>query len=254
MAEVQVRKLPRQVAVVLGRRIVSAAAAGMDIPLRTEHEICAEFSVSRSVAREALGILAALDMVTIAQGKRITLRPTAEWDYLSPVMLEMLAPAQVHRLLAELHEVRLVLEPEIAARAAERISSDGLARLRDALDRMAARETEPDAYLEEDLRFHTELCWAQNNRVLERMVYSCRWLLTASRQVTNAAPQPMEAVTDAHRQIYLAVAAGDPDAARQAMVLHLESVTPIWQDGPGSGETRGRSLEAARDDTRRGWA
>lgn len=238
MTEVQVRKLPRQVAAVLGRRIVSASAAGLDVPLPTEHEICAEFSVSRSVAREALGILAGLDMVTIAQGKRVTLRPAAEWDYLSPVMLEMLAPGQVHRLLAELHEVRLLLEPEIAARAAERIGPDGRARLRDVLDRMAARETEPDAYLEEDLRFHTELCWAQDNRVLERVVYSCRWLLTASRQVTNAAPQPMNAVTEAHRQIYLAVSAGNPDAARRAMVSHLESVTPIWRGGP--------------DDTRKG--
>jgi DNA-binding FadR family transcriptional regulator len=230
VTEVQIRKLPRQVAAVLGRRIVSSAAAGLKVPLPTEHEICAEFSVSRSVARESLGILAALDMVTISQGKRVTLRPADEWDYLSPVMLEMLAPEQVHRLLAELHEVRLILEPEIAARAAERIGSEGLGRLRAALDRMAARETEPDAYLEEDLRFHTELCWAQKNRVLERVVYSCRWLLTASRQVTNAAPQPMRTVTEAHRQIYLAVEAADPDAAREAMVSHLESVTPIWQD------------------------
>jgi DNA-binding FadR family transcriptional regulator len=232
VAEVQIRKLPRQVATVLGRRIVSAAAAGLTVPLSTEHEICAEFSVSRSVAREALGILAGLDMVTISQGKRVTLRPTAEWDYLSPIMLEMLAPEQVHRLLAELHEVRLILEPEIAARAAERIGPGGLAELRAALDAMAAREAEPDAYLAEDLRFHTQLCWAQNNRVLERMVYSCRWLLTASRQVTNAAPQPMTTVTEAHRQIYLAVEAGDPAAARDAMVSHLESVTPIWRDTP----------------------
>jgi DNA-binding FadR family transcriptional regulator len=93
-------------------------------------------------------------------------------------MLEMLAPEQVRRLLAELHEVRLFLEPEIAARAAERIGPEGRARLRGALDAMAAQETQPDASLEEDLRFHTELCWAQNNRVLERMVHSCRWLLT----------------------------------------------------------------------------
>lgn len=233
MTEVQIRKLPRQVAAILGRRIASSAAAGLDIPLPTEHEICGEFNVSRSVAREALGILAALDMITISQGKRVTLRPMAEWDYLSPVMLEMLAREEVHLLLAELHEVRLILEPQIAARAAERINSEGLARLRTALDCMAARETEPDAYLEEDLRFHTELSWAHKNRVLERMVYSCRWLLTASRQVTNAAPQPMKAVTEAHRQIYLAVEAGDPSAAHDAMVSHLETVTPIWLGGPG---------------------
>jgi GntR family galactonate operon transcriptional repressor len=252
VTEVQIRKLPRQVAAVLGRRIVSSAAAGLDVPLLTEHEICGEFSVSRSVAREALGILATLDMITISQGKRVTLRPVAEWDYLSPVMLEMLAPEEVHRLLGELHEVRLLLEPQIAARAAERISPEGLARLRAALDSMAAREMEPDAYLEEDLRFHTELCWAHQNRVLERMVYSCRWLLVASRQVTSAAPQPVQAVTEAHRQIYLAVEAGDPDAAHDAMVSHLETVTPVWLGGPGSEQVRDSPQKAADGQTRKG--
>lgn len=233
MTDVQLRKLPRQVAAVLGQRIVSSAATGLDIPLSTEHEICAEFSVSRSVAREALGILAALDMVTISQGKRVSFRPMAEWDYLSPLMLELLPREQVHRLLAELHEVRLILEPEIAARAAERIRPEGLARLGAALGQMAALETEPDTYLEEDLHFHMELCRAHRNRVLGRIIYSCRWLLTASRQVTNAAPQPMTAVTEAHRQIYRAVKARDPAAARDAMAAHLETVTPIWLGGPG---------------------
>jgi DNA-binding FadR family transcriptional regulator len=237
MTEVHLRKLPRQVAAVLGRRIVSSTAAGLEVPLPTEHEICAEFSVSRSVARESLGILAALDMITISQGKRVTLRPMAEWDYLSPVMLDMLAPEQVHRLLAELHEVRLYLEPEIAARAAERISAGGLARLASALDRMAALEGEPDAYLEEDLRFHMELCWAHRNRVLERIVYSCRWLLAASRQVTNEAPQPMNAVTEEHRRIYRAVEARDPGAARDAMAAHLETVSPVWRTGPSEHTT-----------------
>lgn len=229
MTEVRVRKLPRQVAAVLGRRIVSAAAGGPDVPLPTEHEICADFRVSRSVAREALSILAGLNMVTISQGKRVTLRPMREWDYLSPLMLELLPTEQVHRLLGELHEVRLMLEPGIAARAAELISPEGLARLQAALGQMAALEAEPDAYLEQDLRFHMELCWAQRNRVLERIVYSCRWLLTASREVTNAAPQPMGSVTEAHRQIYLAVKARDPAAARHAMAAHLETVTPIWR-------------------------
>ena len=41
--------------------------------------------MSRAVAREALKILRALDMVDIAQGRRVTLRPPAEWDYLSPL-------------------------------------------------------------------------------------------------------------------------------------------------------------------------
>lgn len=223
---IQVRKMPQQVALVLGRR-VAAADPGASALLPTEHEISSEFGVSRTVAREALGILGSLNMVTIAQGKRMTARPRRQWDYLNPLILEMLEPDDVHQLLAELHDVRLLLEPEIAAWAAQRIQPEGIERLRQSVARMHELEGDPDAYLDEDLAFHMELSWAHENRVLERIVYACRWLLTASRRVTNASGD-LPAVTRAHEQICQAVADRDPDAAHAAMVSHLETVTHIW--------------------------
>lgn len=223
---IEVRKLPQQVALVLGRR-VAAAHPQAPASLPTEHEISSEFGVSRTVAREALGILRSLDMVSIAQGKRMTARPRREWDYLNPLILEMLQPDDMHQLLAELHDVRLLLEPEIAAWAAQRIEPDGIERLRQSVARMRELEADPDAYLDEDLAFHMELSWAHRNRVLERIVVACRWLLTASRRVTTTAGD-LRAVTRAHEQIYLAVAGRDPDAAHAAMVSHLETVTHIW--------------------------
>lgn len=240
---IEVRKLPHQVALVLGRRV---AAAGPEVPasLPTEQEISSEFGVSRTVAREALGILRSLDMVSIAQGKRVAARPRREWDYLNPLILEMLDPDDVHRLLAELHDVRLLLEPEIAAWAAQRIQPEGTERLRQSVARMRELEGDPDAYLDEDLAFHMELSWAHENRVLERIVSACRWLLTASRRVTTAGGD-LAAVTRAHEQIYLAVAGRDPDAAHAAMVSHLETVTHIWLgDGKPGGRARPRRGEA----------
>lgn len=236
---IQVRKLPHQVALVLGRR-VAAADPAVSAPLPTEQEISSEFGVSRTVAREALGILRSLDMVSIAQGKRMTARPRREWDYLNPLILEILEPDDVHRLLAELHDVRLLLEPEIAAWAAQRIEPEGIERLRQSVARMRGLEDDPDAYLDEDLGFHMELSWAHENRVLERIVFACRWLLTASRRVTGAVGD-LSAVTRAHEQIYLAVAARDPDAAHAAMVSHLETVTHIWLgDSKAGRRTRSR--------------
>src|ERR1700754_3068476 len=86
---VKVRTLPVQVAGHLTRRIVDGEIDDGRAP--SELEISQEFGVSRVVARETLKILASLDIVDIAQGRRVVVRPQAEWDYLNPLLAEWLA-------------------------------------------------------------------------------------------------------------------------------------------------------------------
>jgi DNA-binding FadR family transcriptional regulator len=66
--------------------------------------------------------------------------------------------------------------------------------------------------------------------------------------VTNAAPQSMNTVTESRRQIYLAAEAGDPDAARGAMVSPLESVKPTGQGEQTTHGKGGREDLQDRDD------
>ena len=101
---VKVRTLPVQVAAHLTRRIVEGGIAEGRAP--SELDISREFGVSRVVARETLKILASLDIVDIAQGRRVVVRPQAEWDYLSPLLAEWLPEEHVDGLLRELHQVR----------------------------------------------------------------------------------------------------------------------------------------------------
>ncbi|WP_246633680.1 FadR/GntR family transcriptional regulator [Pseudonocardia nigra] len=224
-AGVKVRTLPVQVAAHLVQRIAGGELADGRAP--SELEITQEFGVSRVVARETLKILASLDIVDIAQGRRVTVRPPEEWDYLNPLLAEWLPEEHVDTLLRELHEMRLLLEPELAAMAAASITDETLARLRAELDRMSDLTAEPDDYLEVDTAFHMEICRAANNRILDRIMYSARWLLTASRRVTNAAPDSLHRATDAHARVFAALEARDPDAARAAMREHLQGNIPI---------------------------
>jgi DNA-binding FadR family transcriptional regulator len=218
---VKVRTLPVQVAERLTRRIVTGEFDAGHAP--SEQEICTEFGVSRVVARETIKILASLDIVDVAQGRRVVVRPRDEWDYLSPQLIEWLPEDLVEELLRELHGMRMLLEPELAAMAAEVISEQTLARLRDALDRMATLESEPDRYLEVDQEFHMEICRAANNRILDRIMYSARWLGTASRRITNEDPAGRKRATADHARIHAALEAGDPAAARAAMQFHLRA-------------------------------
>jgi DNA-binding FadR family transcriptional regulator len=222
---VKVRTLPVQVAAHLTRRIVNGELEDERAP--SELDISQEFGVSRVVARETLKILASLDIVEIAQGRRVVVRPPAEWDYLNPLLAEWLPEEHVDALLQELHQMRLLLEPELAAMAAAGITEETLAGLREELDRMANLEEEPDDYLEVDHEFHMAICRAANNRILDRIMYSARWLGTASRRVTNAVPGGLHRATDAHARIFAALEARDPEAAREAMRSHLQRNFPI---------------------------
>jgi DNA-binding FadR family transcriptional regulator len=217
---VKVRTLPVQVAAHLTRRIVNGEIPEGRAP--SELDITVEFGVSRVVARETLKILASLDIVEVAQGRRVVVRPRAEWDYLSPLLIEWLPEEIVDELLQELHGMRVLLEPELAAMAAASITDETLARLRDAVERMASLEGDPETYLEVDHDFHMEICRAANNRILDRIMYSARWLGTASRRVTNAAPAGLRSATEDHARICAALEARNPDEAREAMRSHLQ--------------------------------
>lgn len=210
-----------QVAAHLTRRIVSGDIEDGRAP--SELDISREFGVSRVVARETLKILASLDIVDVAQGRRVVVRPRAEWDYLSPLLIEWLPAEIVGELLQELHQMRALLEPELAAMAAASVTDETLDRLKNELDRMSALEVDPDAYLKVDHEFHMEICRAADNRILDRIMYSARWLGTASRRVTNEAPAGLRRATAEHTEIYEALVARDPAEARAAMRRHLSN-------------------------------
>lgn len=217
--KVRLLTLPTQVASVLARRIATEDLPDGRVP--SEQQISLEFEVSRAVAREALKILSSLDMVDIAQGRRVSLRPTAEWDYLSPLLIEWLPPEQVSRLLHELHEARIIFEPAIAAHAARSFTDADLDHLGDVLEAMATHEDDPDRYLEFDLEFHMEICKAARNRILDRFMYSSRWWQSAARRISNQPPNALPVATEQHRAIYQALRSRDPERAEDAMRKHL---------------------------------
>ena len=218
--EVKLQTLPKQVAGVLARRIAAGEISDGLGP--SEQQILQEFGVSRAVAREALKILAALDMVEIAQGRRVVLRPADEWDYLSPLLIDWLPQEHVRDLLGEMHATRIIIEPAIAAVAAKRLTKNNLTHLATLLTSMASAERDPDAYLKLDLDFHMEICRAARNRILDRFMYSSRWWQAASRRISNQAPDALPLATEQHKTIYDALVARDSKRAEEAMRRHLK--------------------------------
>jgi DNA-binding FadR family transcriptional regulator len=230
IASVQSLKLSDQVTRVLAGRIVNGEIGTDDLP-PTEQDICAEFGIAKTTAREVIGALASRGLVTVRHGRRMEIRAVSEWNHLDPLLLELNHdPAGVRRTLGDLHDLRMLLEPEMAARAALMATEEQLGRMGEALERMEELEDDPDAYLEVDVDFHSEIAAASGNVVLAFVLDSVRELLRVSRRVTNLI-NAMPETTTAHRRIYEALLAREPETARQAMRAHLLTVTEVWAPG-----------------------
>src|SRR6478735_1882011 len=131
---VQSLKLGDQVTRVIAGRIVNGEI-GVDDIAPTEQDICAEFGVSKTTAREVIGALASRGLVTVRHGRRMEIRPVAEWNHLDPLLLELdHDPDSVRKTLGDLHDLRMLLEPEMAARAALMANEGHLRRMRQAVE------------------------------------------------------------------------------------------------------------------------
>jgi DNA-binding FadR family transcriptional regulator len=194
-------------------------AAGEKLP--TEAEIMAEFGVSRTVVREALSRLQALALVRTRHGiGTFALGPPADEGFrVEPQQLETL------RDVVAMLELRIGIETEAAALAAQRRTAAELAAMRAALDDFARALDEGRDAAEADFRFHAEIARATHNEHFSSLLMALgtrsipRVRLAEEADASRLAY--LRRVNGEHDNIYDAIAAGDAEAARAAMRTHL---------------------------------
>ncbi len=214
-------KLSEKVTQVLAGRIIAAASSHADVPLPTEQEVCDEFGVSKTVAREAMARLDGLKLVTVRHGRRMQLRPAADWNYLDPLMIELQDEEGVRRLIGELHEVRMLMEPEAAARAARAAEPDQIEIMRRAVAGMRDNLERPDVFLEHDIAFHREVVISARNRVISHLIDAIADIMRTSRRLTNVVQDGLPHALEDHAAVLAAIEAHDPERARHAMRDHI---------------------------------
>lgn len=229
-------KLSDQVTRALARRIANGEI-GDGAPPPTELEICQEFGVSKATARDVIRSLAERGFVEVRQGRRMQVRDPSDWNQLDPLMIELIDdPHVARRYLADVHYVRTLIEPEVAARAALSANEEQLERARGSVEAMASLEDDPDAYLEADVAFHRALAAATGSLILAFVLDSLGELQRLSRRVTNRLVHRMPDATREHRRILEAVAAHEPKCAREEMQAHLKTVEHVWVPGENDSE------------------
>lgn len=187
--------------------------------LPPEPQLCQQFGVSRTVIREAMKMLQARGLIEVIQGKG-TLVSSNLYEISSDIL--RMALQQKQTTLMELWEVRRILEVEVAGLAAERATEEDLREMEQALELMWSKPGEVEGYVDADLAFHDALTRAAYNIVMNLITRSVGELLRHSRRVSFRGPDRVKEAVSAHEAIYQAVAARDPQAAREAMRRHLD--------------------------------
>lgn len=208
----------------LAQRLMQQIEGGAWKPgdrLPTEAQLAAAHGVSRSVVREAVHQIKSRGLLRSRQGSGVYVSPPPSNRPLAfdPTVLESI------EAVVQVVELRRVLEGEMAALAAKRITRTQLAGLRRSLAAIDTASAGGHDAVEEDLSFHRAIGEATGNPQFARLLGFLEQYLREAMRVTRGnearSADWMQQVRNEHRAIVDAIAAGDAGAARRAAIAHL---------------------------------
>jgi GntR family transcriptional repressor for pyruvate dehydrogenase complex len=190
--------------------------------LPAERDLAQRFGVSRTAVREAVKTLREKGLVEAYSGRGTFV--TNGTSQAIRQSLDLMIRINQQDGSANLVELRLVLEPEIAGLAASRIDEQLLATMRESVAVMDRSLRDPDAFVEADLDFHLALAEAVGNPLILSLLDSIVGLLREQRsRIFNIDGGP-ERGQFHHKRILAAIEQHDPVSAREAMRAHLQHV------------------------------
>jgi len=189
--------------------------------LPSERELAETFRVSRSSVREAIKTLENEGMVVTRPGSG---------TFLTAVNVEALISSLASLLsrgkdaLIDLFEMRCLVEPSIAALAAERATPADILRLKEICAEQAEQIDRETSAVDSDAAFHLTIGRATHNSALQRLVASIVEILKPIRERSLQTPGRAHKSLASHREILVAIQRHDPELARQAMQQHILAV------------------------------
>jgi GntR family transcriptional regulator, transcriptional repressor for pyruvate dehydrogenase complex len=187
--------------------------------LPPERDLALQFSVSRTVVRDAVKNLAGRGILEVRHGSGIYVAADEKTVFarLDQVNLQ-------DGLLRDLFEVRKVLETEAASLAAARRTERQVEHLRHIIHDARLHAGDPALASSRDADFHLTLAKASRNLILVKLMLTVLDLLAPTRERTLSINGRLEQSLREHERIVGAIAASDAAGARAAMLAHLDSV------------------------------
>ncbi|WP_030752038.1 FadR/GntR family transcriptional regulator [Streptomyces sp. NRRL F-5135] len=228
MASYSGRGVHGQVVHSLGARIVRGEIAeGETLAIGA---LGAELDVSLTVMREALKVLAGKGLTDARQKRGTFVRERAQWNLLdADVIRWRMEAGDGTQLLRDLADVRAIIEPAAAHRAALHRTDADLAALEAALEAMGQAKVDSAAAAEADTAFHRALLASTGNELLRRMDMLLEPSLRERDRVVHSHGGADDPVPG-HRAVLDAIRDQDPTRAELTMLsLLAKALTDLDQ-------------------------
>ncbi len=198
--------------------IAGEYGAGEQLP--NEFQLAERLDVGRGTIREAIKILASRHIVEIRRGygTYIAEKPGRVDDPLGLAFIN-----NKKKLAADLYELRMLIEPQIAALAARRVTAAGLVDIRNACQALEDNMAAGRSWTEEDVAFHEAIARASDNQVVSNIIPIIH---SAVKIFAELYGKPLSRTTiESHRELVTAISAHDAEGAARAMTEHLQRNT-----------------------------
>ena len=197
--------------------------AGDKLP--TEKELCESTGAGRNTVREALKILASRNVLESRQGAG-TFVSEKQGIPDDPLGFSMVNDHV--KLTKDLLQVRIMLEPQIAALAAQCAKEHEIKELEEILEEMEAAMKKREDYSELDTKFHTKIAQCTHNIVMENLLPVIgKGVAVFAREVAQT---EYDRTWISHRKIFCYIRDHKPFEAEMEMQYHLLYNTSRYEE------------------------
>ncbi len=202
--------------------------------LPSERDLAEQFGVSRVVVREAVRTLESSGLVTVKKGPKGGI--FVAQDYERPIVdtvTNLLAGGEA--TLANLFELRLMIEPYAAARVAEVGTEADFAMLEATIGASEREHGADQSVRHHYIDFHRQVVRLARNPLLA-VIGETVLLVLYDRVKTAVSADTTEAGLIMHRQLLNACRNRDPDEARRIMVQDIDILSRRFAELPAAPE------------------
>jgi GntR family transcriptional repressor for pyruvate dehydrogenase complex len=193
-------------------------APGEKLP--NESELAASMDVGRSSIREAIKILASMNIVRIVHGKGTFV--CEELGMTKDPLGFYFLDSQL--LLPNIYEARKIIEPYAAKFAATRRDESHLENMQLILKRFQDAILNGRSYIDDEIEFHNEVARASKNYIFTKMIPIINEGLYEGYKVILHSGKSQESTRNAlenHTLIYELIKSEDEDGSYNAMYQHI---------------------------------
>jgi GntR family transcriptional regulator, sialic acid-inducible nan operon repressor len=220
-------RLSDKIALDIEARILSGEIAVGD-SLPSERDLMAHYAVGRPAVREALLWLNKKGLLAISTGDRAKVtepNPKEILELLSGAAKMLVARPDGVRLF---QNTRTFVECAIAREAAIRVTPAEIKQLEALVLENENCGSDVQAFSATDDAFHHGIAAISHNPLVDALYQSVLELLEEQRRMSLSHPEALERARGAHRAIFEAIRAKDPDRAELEMRKHLATVEETY--------------------------